>query len=94
MNPENKGPYFPGQKPFFEENPYLGGSECKHFYPDVIRVKDSQNGNGGIRHINCCRCDKTYETSIPHHIISGYNIENRLDEVRNMERKRLANGHC
>ncbi len=43
------GPYFPGQLP----------SDCGHYYPDVLRLRDEKRANGKIfRIIDCYYCGR------------------------------------
>jgi hypothetical protein len=43
------GPYFPGQLP----------SDCGHYYPDVLRLRDEKRTNGKIyRIIDCYYCGR------------------------------------
>jgi hypothetical protein len=43
------GPYFPDQQP----------SECGHYYPDVLRLRDERRADGSfVRLIDCSHCGR------------------------------------
>jgi len=54
-NVDVTGPYLIGQKPY----------SCGHYYPDVLLVKDSLQGNKVNRDIFCFKCNLTYPEEIP-----------------------------
>jgi hypothetical protein len=56
------GPYFPGQLP----------SECGHYYPDVIRLRDEKRTNGQyVRIIDCVYCGRSEEILDPRSLAPG-----------------------
>ncbi|MEI6039836.1 MAG: hypothetical protein WCP93_00605 [Candidatus Berkelbacteria bacterium] len=85
MSEEIGGPYFRGQEP----------CHCGHYYPDVLRIKESL-GDGGtvVYEYDCCICKTTYTVRMPGVFSYSTKSPKPMDHVemhdyRKAERRRL-----
>ena len=83
------GPYFSGQKP----------SQCGHYYPDVLRLRDEKRHDGTfVRIMDCSYCGR-YELELDVRVLGeglvrklnkkGFDIGTREEELSKVRKKEL-----